>query len=343
MKVLVTGFTGVQAHASTGQLDIISNLMSIVGALEDLGHEVEWRPVFPGEYIDDYGAVIVSVNGIASWVSPYALGGLWAIGSRPDSILTMDDWQAPNAFRAGEPEKELGVVWNEKLNRIGHAEAYSDPGIKSRIDEAVEMLCYIHYRKMLIPAFSGGDLALLNLGAPNALKYDPSPYMVDRYSYAPDMEKSRIWVMAGLAEKDRWLKYQTFKWPLESYGVRKLGQPRVRESQLAEIYSQRWGIISAPHPHKGSGWFRVRFLMAALARSIVYCDPAEGKVLGPSYTYTASEIEAGGESELKQLADDQAFEFFRQAWSKERLMDEIARLLALPVPKHGERIFTPTN
>lgn len=331
MKILITGFTGIQAHASSGQLDIISNIASIVGALEDSDHEVEWRAVTPGEDISSFDRCIVAVNGVASWTSPFALGGLYVIGERPDAILTYDDWQGPNAFSSGNPEKELAVVWNPKLNRLNHEEAYADEDIKATIDSAVNELCFIHQRKVLIPSFAHGNLVSLNLGAPNAVKYDPSSYMIDRYDYNKDADKARIWVSAALAFKESWFKHHRFGWEVEYYGVRKLGQRRVREAELANIYSERWGVISPPHPHAGSGWFRVRFLMAALAGAIVYCDPRESfSITGEednTYDYSIIYIEESTDEELKSLADNQRQVFFSKIWSKQQLQQFLNTVL----------------
>lgn len=341
MKVLITGFTGVQAHASEGQLQLISNIMSIEGALTDLGHGVEWRPVTPGEDLSPYDRCIVAINGVASWVAPFALGGLYVMGARRDTILTMDDWQAPKAFSSGSPDKEKAVVWNPKLNRLHHFDAIENDEVRTCIDNAVEELCYIHYRKLLIPAFANGDLELLGLGAPNAIKYDPSSYMIDRYDYAPDIEKARAWVSAALAPKDSWFFKHSFSWPVEYYGVRRLGQPRVTEAELASIYSQRWGVLSAPHPHAGSGWFRVRFLMAALAGSVVYCDRREADSIHPTYPVgSLHSIETMENEQLRELATHQRSIFLEQCWDKLQLQEFVqTHIVSSGSPEHGVRLF----
>lgn len=317
MRILITGFTGVQTNTGGSQLEMISNLRSLVEGLKMAGHDVDWRYVCPGEDLSVYEKIIVSINGTGSWVSPFALGALYAMGSRPDALLTCDDWQIHKAFTSSV-EKELGTLWNPKLGRHFHAEAIGDESIKKAIDSAVEELCYIHHRKMLVPSFMRGDLSLLGLGAPNAVKYDPSPFM-DIYEYNPLADKAKMWVSAGLAPKDSWFKKQPFSWEVEFYGIRKLGQPRVKEAMLAQIYSERWGVISPPHPHAGSGWFRVRFYMAAQAGCVVYCSDAEGKVIGESYRKTLDVIEAMSEKELAELAAKQKEELESNLWSKETL------------------------
>lgn len=341
MKILMTGFTGVQANASSGQLGLISNLMSIQGALTDMGHEVEWRPVTPGEDLDEYERCIVAINGCASWVSPFALGGLYVMGKRRDTVLTMDDWQAPKAFSSGSPEKELAVVWNEKLNRLNHFDAIENPETRRCIDEAVTELCYIHYRKMLIPSFANGNLELLSLGAPNAIAYDPSSYMIERYEYAPLLEKSRAWVSAALAAKDSWFFKHSFSWPVEYYGIRKMGQPRITEAQLAGVYSERWGVLSAPHPHAGSGWFRVRFLMAALAGCVVYCDKREANSIAPdAFWCDLHAIETMNDTELQVLAEMQKQSFMNSLHSKNQLQQMMqTHVVDSGSPEHGTKLF----
>lgn len=328
MKILITGFTGLQAGASQGQLQIISNITSIARALEDLGHEVTWRPVEPGENLDEFQKCIVAINGVASWVSPYALGGLYVIGARKDAIFTVDDWQANKSFCCGV-EKESAVVWNPKLNRAGHEVAFNTPWIKDKIDEAIFELCYIHQRKMLVPTLPNPNLDILGLGAKNAVAYDPSPYM-DIYDYDVKYEEKRkVWVSAALADKPTWFKRQRFSWPVESYGIRKLGQARVREAELANIYSGAWGVISPAHPHAGSGWFRVRFYMAAKAGAIVYCSPEEGKPLGAAYVNTAADIEERDHQDLVNLATYQSKTLLEQLWDRSKLQNFLKEYLEL--------------
>jgi len=61
-RALLTGSTPIQVGSQKTALKIFTNAISWKGVLEDLGYDVEWRPVTPGEDLSGYAAVIAILN-----------------------------------------------------------------------------------------------------------------------------------------------------------------------------------------------------------------------------------------------------------------------------------------
>lgn len=320
MRILLTGFTGVQANAGNSQLQLISNLSSISQGLIDLGHTVDWRPVVPGERLDDYDKIIVSINGTGSWVSPFALGALWAASHGDRVVFTVDDWQCDKAFKSSL-DKELAVLWNPKLGRKHHEETIVRPDVVEAINYVVSQLVGENDFKCLVPALTSGDVSRLCLNF-DTIIYDPSPYQrIYTYESPEGRPKTRQWVCAGLQDESRWVNKQGFSWPVEYFGVRKLGQMRLKEHQLANVFADSWGVVMPPHRHAGSGWWRVRILMAAEAGCILFAGVGDRSILGTSYSISREQIENRTETQLTELAALQKEELELKLWSKERLQE----------------------
>ena len=124
-------------------------------------------------------------------------------------------------------------------------------------------------------------------------------------------EKVRSWVLGALMPHDEWLARKNPEWPVEIIGSRKLikklgGQRLDTEQDVLEYYNERWGILSPPYPHAGSGWWRSRFLYAAHVGSILVADKGEGDPLGSAYKLTISDVEKMSDDELAAAAKAQA-------------------------------------
>ena len=105
MKILITGFNANQSTRKfylRQQLKVVPAHYSLFNCLVDMGHEVEQREVKIGEDLSGYDEVIVYIAGPRQLVATKVFNGLWAIAQRPDCILGVDDWQAPDLFKGIE-------------------------------------------------------------------------------------------------------------------------------------------------------------------------------------------------------------------------------------------------
>lgn len=284
MKILITGMNKQQCTENfylQSQLKVIPSHISLLACLRDMGHSVEQRAVTIGEELNEFDKVIVYIHNPSGFAG-FVYNALWAVYKRPDAILAFDDWQTDSIYKGllalQDPEKLF-----RKYVKEGHNNIPDD--VESYSEELVEALNIIDSKnnKMLISAFSGGDLDLL-LDYPQELlySYNPNPYHINRQpTFSIFAEpKERVFNFAGLMQDKtkKWLKAQGVEntgWPLKMYGSRKDGQDRVTEDEMVTIYSQQWGILMPGYFHAGSGWWRARPLQVADAGSILIGDKKE--------------------------------------------------------------------
>jgi hypothetical protein len=95
----MTGFTSLQVNTERRTIQKIDVPASIVAALEEHGHTVDWRRCTPGEDLSSYDvmwcnlAPLNSLNGRAG-----AMGALWALSSGLPTVGFFDDWQFSTVF-----------------------------------------------------------------------------------------------------------------------------------------------------------------------------------------------------------------------------------------------------
>jgi hypothetical protein len=148
----------------------------------------------------------------------------------------------------------------------------------------------------------------------------------------PSQDKERAWVLGALMPHDDWLAKKNPEWPVEIVGSRKLirkmgGQRLDTEQDVLEFYNKRWGILSPPYPHAGSGWWRSRFLYAARIGSILVTDKGEGDPLGDAYKLTIADVEKMNDVELDAAAKAQADALRPYIGTYEQFQEHVERIV----------------
>ena len=168
------------------------------------------------------------------------------------------------------------------------------------------------------PMYAFGDRSIVRKRMPDVVgpieALDPTSVTFDTLAAVPAAQpedKERAWVLGALMPHDDWLAKKNPDWPVEIVGSRKLirklgGQRLDTEQDVLEFYNTRWGILSPPYPHAGSGWWRSRFLYAASIGSILVTDKGEGDPLGDAYKLTIADVEKMNTEELAAAAKAQA-------------------------------------
>lgn len=328
---LLTGSTAIQVGSERTQLKIMTSMRAWKSALEAMGYTVDWRSVVPGEDVSSYRVVMASLNQPNALVSVHVHGVLWCMLSRPDCVVILDDWQVyqiTNGLR----------TWSRSQERMFRLRNQGiSTHLKDQLHEyVIEILSTNGWSHLLIaPILGNGDLSLLR--APGkTIGVDPTSFS-PRMCLTTDNIKKRGWTRASLLKKD---DDDVNKWPVEYYGWRdsasgggnkkdSQGQPRVEESELFKIYQESWGVLSPPHPHAGSGWWRYRYLMSVDAGCVLSADIKEATCLGRPYI-KASDItwvESLSDSGLIKLATDQARCLEEITWSKERVIVELRSVI----------------
>jgi hypothetical protein len=103
MKILMSGFTALQINTDKRTISKIDVPASIVTALQEAGHEVEWRKITPGEDLSSYDvlwmnlAPLNSLNGRQG-----AMGALHGLASGRPCVGFFDDWQFSTVFNGAK-------------------------------------------------------------------------------------------------------------------------------------------------------------------------------------------------------------------------------------------------
>ena len=318
MNILITGMNKLQCTKDfylEQQLKVIPSHYSLIRCLEDMGHTVTQRHVEIGETLDEFDEVIVFIHNPSGFAG-YVYNALWAISQVPNCILAFDVWQTDSIYSGLVALKDPAKLFRQYVKDShkfvpADVEKYERTFLES-IDKVESKT-----NRMLISAFSGGDLSLL-IDYPKELlfPYNPNPYHLNRQPEVNPLfpePRERVFNFAGLVQDKtkKWLKAQgvdKHSWPLKQYGSRKDGQDRVTEDVMVTIYSQQWGILMPGYFHAGSGWWRARPLQVADAGSILIGEPKEMMLYYNDERLAniqAKDIVDLSDSELEQLAKDQ--------------------------------------
>lgn len=321
-RILITGFNTAQCTRDCflrQQLKVVPSHYGLIRCLEDMGYEVEQRPVFLGEDLSHYDDVIVYLHTIHSF-SERLFAALYAISARPNCILAFDDWQIDQIYGSVSNYKRDLVENEDNAFReyfINQYRGTETPQVIRSFKTAYMQACDIILNKnnrLLISAFAGGDTDLLNLEwqKDRVFTFNPNPYHLNRKAsnnygeegqtiFIEEMvtpeRKMREFNFASLVQKKtkKWLQKQNIsKWKINYYGAKQSDdkQPRLVESDMCAIYNKQWGCLMPGYFHSGSGWWRARPLQVADAHSILICDDNEGKIYGPAYVgLTAHDVE----------------------------------------------------
>jgi hypothetical protein len=333
-KILVTGMNAAQCKRDyfLGQeIKVVPSHYALLRCLEDLGYEVEQRAVAIGEDLSGYDEVVVYLHSIQSFCQRL-WGGLYAISARPDAILAFDDWQVNQIYVSfknylDDLKEASPIAFREYLFELYQGK--ESPEMVKSFQSAYEQACELVLAKnnrLLISAFAGGDVGLLNLGWKDerVFTFNPNPYHLNRSpsnnygepmnimsfveeNVAPE-DKELAWNFASLVQHKtgKWLKAQnpeSWSWPINYFGQRRgeNKQERLIEADMCRVYNRMWGCLMPGYFHSGSGWWRARPLQVADAGSILVCDDKEGKVYGDAYVgVRARDVE---QMDLTQLTD----------------------------------------
>lgn len=334
-KLLITGGSAIHVGSDRRPVKYAVPNQVIVDTMAEAGWDVDRRTVIPGEDLSGYDKVVVYLINPVALTAQSMYGALWALGTRPDALVAIDDWQSRqilSGFRTAVKDDCKRLL--KPLLPRKHREALNDPAVLAVVKEMANKLAQPELdREGLWHAFgSGSPLKMPFYKLRKIHNYDPSSYFALQYEAAvpafkqPLPLKQRRWLMASLLSKQSWLDRQTFGWEVTSYGNKKQGQPRVDEVELCHVYLSSWGVISPPHGLHGSGWWRIRYLLAAMAGCIVVGDPRETNLFGHDYTVMAKHVEEMTEEELRFTADLQRQRYFEQTPSIDSLRQTIINI-----------------
>jgi hypothetical protein len=316
MKFLVTGINRLQFEEDyylKQQLRVIPSEVALLRGLRELGHEVVMKQVRWGDNLDEWDRIIAYAAPTDTFIAAATDGFLWCL-TRDDTLIACDDWQVGRVISdCLKPEAK----WKESF--VGQMNGLTD---RKAADLLHSQWCC--GRKILFPAYEGGDLSLLlNEGMTKIQKaelecdsmelfsYDPNPLLPLRRPVTTLGPKERVWVVAGLSDANRksWKKLKPTL-PVVEVGKRGEGGIRMPEDEIIDWYANRWFHWMPSYKHAGSGWWRARPQQLSDGMVITVCNPKEGAIFGPSWVIeNPIELETMSDSDLQQLAVAQRIEF----------------------------------
>lgn len=297
--------------------------------LEDLGYEVEWRPVTPGEDLSTYSLAIAILNKPNSIAASYFYGALWTLWTFPGAIAALDDWQTVELVSGIETYARS----RERAFKLHGANL--DERLKDRLMEFMTAMAHDRWEFPIVAwALGLGDIT--KLGIPGAItRIDPTAYT---YRYAPTGgTRGKTWVHASLLNVTvpKGLTWPVYELGPQDRGANGIGpagvnaRPRMTEPELAKFLRGSWGMFSPVHPHSGSGWWRARYLLAADAGCILSADPAEAACLGQPYIDASDPlaVELMSVHDLWHLARMQNECLNDTAWTKAKVRAALKKLI----------------
>jgi hypothetical protein len=341
MKILLTGFNKAQCTKDfffRQQLKVTSTQYSLYAALTDMGHDVEQRPVSPGEDLSSYDKIIVFIHTPQSYCQ-FLYGGMYAVGFDPDKvILGIDDWQCDSIVkqvqrmlddefgtRQHDPYREYLLALYQGSESVEELKKWENIYVRGlQVITAGDKF-------LLLPGYQGGNrdpqFLLKRDWTPEKIKFfDPNPYNYRRtpengflsggisevmgVERTPAHQKKKQWVFSSLVQGKtrKWLEKAGASWPVQIYGGLRgeFKSERLEESEMCRAYMENWGCLTPRYYHAGSGFWRPRALQVADAGSIMVCDSAEGWIYSEAHVgLTAKIVESMDDTQRENLAKSQ--------------------------------------
>jgi len=298
MKLLITGVTETHNNhpqrASSTKFVSIPELMR--NAFIDLGHEVDHCSTNDIGDLSRYDKVFLYAYPLDANAMDVG-GAQHVLRERMDAYICLDDWSF----------QDILPTWDSIIAKEDLAD-----------------------HQWVAPLFPWGDTAKMQLPVDVIHAWDPSPFyeMPACHHQAWSKRKSE-WYNASLSRNSHeWATAQNLTWPIHSVGGKSLGQPRILESDVVWQYGSYKGVLCPTYAHAGCGWWRVRYLHAAHAGSILGGDPKELGVIDHAYSYTLKELENMDNSQLEVLAAEQYVALNMRTATKTASLAKLESLLA---------------
>jgi hypothetical protein len=95
------------------------------------------------------------------------------------------------------------------------------------------------------------------------------------------------------------------------------------ERAVFDKCNEYWSILCPGYNHKGSGWFRIRYIYAALGKSILVADEEDLSALDIKKV----NIEELTHEELVDYSEYQANKIIKWMWTKEKFDEQINKIV----------------
>lgn len=320
MKILVTGCSATQLGRVAKLVTVSTQLTNF---LRENGYTITWRPVIPGESLDNFDKVLVWLMPFNGLGSRWWTGAAWTLYERPDAIIGLDDWKTKEIFSG---IKYIDVSFARTYRLDNRCFVSETKRVEKKLISIVKTLCVTKWQfPVLCPIFPWGDPIKLRLPVTTYFPVDPSS-LVPKIETIKPVVRHKRWILASIADHNHWLKRLNTKWSVTTVGHKRYTVKRIPEDVVIQMYANCWGILSPRYYHSGSGWWRARYNFSAQQKAIFYADIEEVEKMGSCYHHTINDIEEMNDHELLTLSNAQATWLSSNTWSKEKLSQAIKKI-----------------
>jgi len=142
-------------------------------------------------------------------------------------------------------------------------------------------------------------------------------------------ERKREWILSTLQDQDPWLKKQNCKWPVISIGNKRKaskgeGLPYLPElDMINQYYTRYWGHLAFGYPLADGGWWRMRYIHAALAGIVTCTDQNDARRMPEAFQHSRIMLERWSDEKLAQVARDQYDQLMESAWPSDKAVSTV--------------------
>jgi len=338
MKVLFTGCTAKQTDDDAwkrARVKRIDDSSIVCDSLRKQGYTVDRRTVKWGDDLSEYGLAIVGLGQFGSNnYSGEIFNALYAINSVENVILFHEDWKIDGTMKSFKSmldrevyEKTLGKTWSDGRHFYG---GVNNPHFDKEIARQVIQDVLDAKYDALIPAYDWGDKQKVRdiIGSKNIYNLDLTPYVLDNWNISLDYSsqvKEKKHMLASLVNHKPWVKRNKLSWPVDYFGAKSIPEARQlrTETDVFEACGKYWSILCPEYPHAGSGWFRIRWIYAAIQKSVLLSSEKDLEALG----LPRVNIEMLSDTELENYANEQSETILSYMWTKDVFDTKIKQIV----------------
>jgi hypothetical protein len=340
MKILFTGSSSKQtsddAH-ERARVKRIDDSSIICNSLRKQGFIVDRRNVEWGDDLSEYGLAIVGIGQFSSSTfSNRIFNAIYTVAKAKNVLLFHEDWKIDGTVRSFKGileeknwEKAMAKQWT---GGIPFYPAVESPHFDAALAKQTIRDIVNGKYDCIIPAFDWGDKQIVRniLKSTNIYNLDLTPYVLKNWNIPLTIKtkpKEKKHMLASLVDHTAWVKRNKLNWQVDYYGAKSMNAPLLSsETEVFHKCGDYWSVLCPEYPHAGSGWFRVRWIYAAIWNSILLSGEKDLEALG----LPKVNIEELNDQELEAYANQQSKTVLKHMWTIE---DFDARLKCIVLGK----------
>jgi len=357
MKILFTGCTAKQVDDEAykrARVKRIDDSSIICNSLRKQGYDVDRRTVKWGDDLSEYGLAIVGVGQFGSNnYSGEIFNALYALKEVKNVIVFHEDWKIDGTMKSWAKmleqevfDKSISKKWSDGRYFYGGVDNPAFNPEEAR--EVIRKVAEGEFENALIPAFDWGDKEKVRdiIKVKNIYNIDLTPYVLDNWNIKLEVEpqvKEKKHMLASLVDHRPWVRRNKLKWPVDYFGAKSIKEASqlATETDVFEACGKYWGILCPEYPHAGSGWFRIRWIYAAIQKSVLLSSPKDLEALG----LPQKNIEMLSDIQLEEYAKLQSDVVLSYMWTKETFDEKVSKMadeLCPDLSKDNENKVAPT-